>query len=95
MVIGRKPGSARFDPANAPALVTVPSPREEISKSHLGIVLEEWRVLVVDLGATNGTVLRRPGAAHRRLGRLEEVLAKNGDVFDLGEGVTVEIGGMP
>jgi hypothetical protein len=94
MVLGRKPRSARFDPLNAPILVTVPSPSQDISRSHLGIELEDWSVLVVDLDATNGTILRRPGMPDRRLQPREQVLAKNGDVYDLGDGVTVTIGGL-
>ncbi|MDR1426976.1 MAG: FHA domain-containing protein, partial [Bifidobacteriaceae bacterium] len=95
LILGRRPRSARFGPQNTPILVTVPSPSQDISRSHLGIELEDWSVLVVDLGATNSTILRRAGVADRRLNSKEQVLAKNGDVYDLGDGVTVAIGGIP
>jgi hypothetical protein len=95
LILGRKPRSARFDPSNAPILVTVPSPSQDISRSHLGVELEDWSVLVADLGATNGTILRRPGLPDRRLQPKEQVLAKNADVFDLGDGVTLTIEGLP
>jgi hypothetical protein len=95
LVIGRRPRSARFSSTAVPRLVTVLSPSQDISRSHLMVELEDWSVLVSDLGTTNGTVLRRAGFPDRRLQSKENVLAKNGDVFELGDGVTVTFRGLP
>ncbi|MDR1441804.1 MAG: FHA domain-containing protein [Bifidobacteriaceae bacterium] len=92
-VIGRRPRSAKFSAGPVPHLIAVASP--DISRSHLRFELEDWNVLASDLGSTNGTLLRREGFPDRRLGGKEQVLVLNGDVFDLGDAVTVAVGGIP
>ncbi len=51
--------------------------------------LEGWHVLVSDMATTNGTTLLRPGQPPRRLHPGEGVLVADGDVVDLGDGVTL------
>jgi pSer/pThr/pTyr-binding forkhead associated (FHA) protein len=53
-----------------PALVTVPS--GDVSRSHLRLAVEGWHVMVVDLNATNGTVVEDPSGESRRLHPGEE-----------------------
>ncbi|MDR0960799.1 MAG: FHA domain-containing protein [Propionibacteriaceae bacterium] len=91
VVLGRKPRSTRFSVNDVPRLIAVNGPRQDISRSHLRIDLEDWSVIASDLGSTNGTVLRRPGQPDRRLQAPEQVVAQAGDVYDLGDGVTVAI----
>jgi hypothetical protein len=91
VIIGRKPRAPRFSNQDVPRLVTVDSPQQDISRSHLKIDLEDWSVLVSDLGSTNGTVLKRPGQPDRRLQGPEQVVAQAGDVYDLGDGITVQV----
>ncbi|MCL2786945.1 MAG: FHA domain-containing protein [Micrococcales bacterium] len=95
LIIGRKPRSARFTSGSVPVLVTVASPSQDISRTHLMVELADWSVHVVDLGATNGTILRRKGQRDRRLQPRESVLAVSGDVYDLGDGVELRLHGIP
>jgi FHA domain len=95
VVVGRKPRVSRVQGADLPRLVTVPSPQQDISRSHLDIRIEEWHVLVVDLGTTNGTILQRPGQPHRRLHPNESVMIRSADVVDIGDGVTITFEAIP
>lgn len=94
VVLGRKPRVSRVGGAAVPRLVTVPSPEQDISRSHLEIRLEGVSVLVVDLGSTNGSTLLRTGQLPVRLHPNEAVLVVDGDVVDLGEGVTLTFEGL-
>lgn len=95
LVVGRRPQATRVGHGRMPRLVAVPDDRQDISRSHVEIRLEEWHVLVVDLGTTNGTTLVRPGQPVARLHPREPVLVVGGDVVDLGEGVTLTFEDLP
>ena len=77
-----------------PHLVAVDSPQQDISRSHLEIRPEADSVVVIDLRTTNGSTLLRPGADPVRLHPGEQTLVLNGDVVDLGDGVTVTFEGL-
>ncbi len=94
VVVGRRPRTPRTQSAELPRLVTVPSPQQDISRSHLEITLEGWHVLVSDMATTNGTTLLRAGQPPRRLHPSEAVLVVDGDVADLGDGVTLVFEGI-
>ena len=94
VVVGRKPRVSRVASGAVPHLVTVPSPANDISRSHVEIRLEEAHVLVVDLGSTNGSTLLRPGREPQRLHPHEAMLVLSGDVVDLGEDVTLTFEGL-
>lgn len=94
VVVGRRPRTPRTQAADLPRLVTVPSPQQDISRSHLEILLEGWHVLVSDMATTNGTTLLRAGQPPRRLHPSEPVLVVDGDVADLGDGVTLTFEGI-
>lgn len=71
-------------------LLTVPSPSQDISRTHLEIVPDGWRVMVKDLNSTNGTVLAGPDGAERRpLPPGESVPVPLGSVLELADGVSV------
>ncbi|GAA2227355.1 FHA domain-containing protein [Herbiconiux moechotypicola] len=95
VVIGRRPRANRVQPDHVPLLVTVPSPEQDISRNHLEVRLEGRHVLVVDLDTTNGSVRHRVGAPPLRLAPNEPVLVLDGDVVDLGDGVTVTFEDIP
>lgn len=95
LVVGRRPQATRVGHGRMPRLVAVPDDRQDISRSHVEIRLEEWHVLVVDLGTTNGTTLVRRGQPVARLHPREPVLVVGGDVVDLGEGVTLTFEDLP
>ena len=51
--------------------------------------------MVRDLKATNGTVLERPGQSPRRLAQGEMTIVLDGDVADLGDGVSLRFEAVP
>lgn len=90
--IGRAPSA---DPqAEVPArLVTVYSPSQDISRTHLEISAEDRQVMVTDLHSTNGTTVLgpHPTSERQRLPPGTAVPVEVGSVLDLGDGVTVLI----
>lgn len=90
VVFGRRP-RARSTEAGSPQLIVVESPNEDISRSHVELRIEEWNVVVEDLGSTNGTVLERNGQPPQRLRGSAPAFAYIGDRIDLGEGVVIEV----
>lgn len=94
VVVGRRPRTNNASADRTPRLVTVASPDQDISRSHVEITLEEWHVLVADLATTNGTTLLRPGQQPRRLHPNEKVIVVEGDVVDLGDGATLTFEGI-
>ncbi|MCL2490162.1 MAG: hypothetical protein FWF36_05480 [Propionibacteriaceae bacterium] len=88
LVIGRRPEVSRFSATDVPVVVKVDDPH--ISSTHLKVDLEDWSVLVTNLGL-NGTILRRPGQPDRGMGDGETVLAQVGDVYDIGSGAALTI----
>ncbi|MDR1790706.1 MAG: FHA domain-containing protein [Propionibacteriaceae bacterium] len=94
MIVGRKPKAARFSGSDIPRLVTLNGDLPDISRSHLRITLQDWNVMVADMGSTNGTILLRAGQPDRRLQAQEDVMALDGDVYDLGNGITITLVGL-
>ncbi|KGJ79655.1 hypothetical protein GY21_04300 [Cryobacterium roopkundense] len=88
-IIGRKPSAGRFAADRMPHLITVPSPQQDISRSHVEIRCEGSTVLALDLGTTNGTRLLRAGKEPERLHPQEPTMLVFGDVLDLGDEITV------
>ena len=91
VVIGRRPRSRRVEDGRVPRLVTVESPGEDISRSHLELRVDDWNLVAVDLSSTNGTLLLRDGAAPQRLRPEASTILQLGDRLDLGDGVVVAI----
>lgn len=91
VVFGRSPG-ARAGLHENPLFVAVPSPLTDISRNHFELWLEGDVLLARDLGSTNGTVLHRAGERSVRVPVEVPTLVRAGDVYDLGEGVTVSFG---
>lgn len=84
IVLGRAPRAAQHPGAR---IVAVPSPRKEVSGTHVEVRLDDGALVVRDLGSTNGTIVRdasgeagllRSGAASR---------VSPGAVLDLGDGI--------
>ena len=91
-VIGRRPRASRVSGSDVPQLITVPSPQQDISRSHLELRLEGWHVVALDLGTTNGTTLHREGYEPLRLRAREGVVLHDGDLLDLGDEVHLTYG---
>lgn len=88
VVIGRRPQVDRVSGSEIPHLVTVPSPQQDISRSHVAIRPGGAGWVAVDLGSTNGSVIRRAGGATAALANGAVLDLQPGDTIDLGDGVT-------
>lgn len=94
IIIGRQPSASRVAGAALPRMVQVPSDSGDISRSHAEVRLEGWHVMLKDLFSTNGTVLIREGALPRRLAQGEAAILLDGDIAELGDGVTLRFEGL-
>lgn len=89
VIVGRSP-----DPAQGPAgshLMRVPSPGNDISRSHLLVTTREWNVVITDLHSTNGTMVRPVGEPEFELRDGRSVQVEIGTILDLGDGVSLRI----
>ena len=95
VIVGRAPEARRFTSTEQPRLVTVPSPNQEISSTHLeirpGAGADHGSAVVTDLGSTNGTVLVQPGLPPEDLQPGIAVQLIPGAIIDLGDGVTIQV----
>src|SRR4051794_10937849 len=91
LVIGRAPQPRHEDDV----LITVPSPHQEISSTHLeirpGTGPDHGAAVVTDLGSTNGTLVVQPGLPPEDLRPGIPMQLVPGAVVDLGEGVTIQV----
>jgi hypothetical protein len=91
VLVGRAPSDERSN-ARAPRLMTVPSPGQDISRSHAEVAPDGWQIQVTDLHSTNGTVIVGPGGRERiELPPGQPVHVELGSVMELGDGVSVLI----
>lgn len=93
-VVGRRPQLARVQGGSVPHLVTVPSPSQDISRSHVELRVVGQDLLAVDLNTTNGTRLLRPGSDPIRLQPGDPTILVDGDRLDLGDGVELRFEGL-
>ena len=95
VLVGRAPEARRFASHDQPHVVTVPSPHQEISSTHLeirpGAGADHGSAIATDLGSTNGTVLAQPGLDAEDLKPGIAVSLIPGAVLDLGDGVTIQV----
>lgn len=95
VLVGRAPEARRFASHDQPHVVTVPSPHQEISSTHLeirpGAGADHGSAIATDLGSTNGTVLAQPGLDPEELRPGIAVSLIPGAVLDLGDGVTIQV----
>ena len=91
VVVGRRPGPPRVVQGPAPQLVTVPSPGGVVSSSHVLFHAAGSTAVVDDLRATNGTVVRAPGAPPHRMPAGASMVVLTGTVVDIGDGATIEV----
>ncbi|RRD52414.1 FHA domain-containing protein [Buchananella hordeovulneris] len=86
-VLGREPRSDVYGVGTNPHMVALPSPAGEISRVHAAFVRHGSGFAVVDLGAANGTSVLRSGVSHKLVAHTP-LLLEQGDIVDIGEGVT-------
>ena len=60
VLLGRAPQVARVTNRELPRLITVPSPQQDISRTHAEVRVEGEHVVVTDLDSTNGIHVSRP-----------------------------------
>lgn len=95
LIVGRQPSVSRVQGAVMPRLVQVASPSGDISRSHVEVRLEGWHVMLCDLKATNGTMLVREGQPPRRLAQGEMAILLDGDIAEVGDGISLRFEEIP
>lgn len=95
LIVGRQPSVSRVQGAVMPTLIQVASPSGDISRSHVEVRLEGWHVMLCDLKATNGTVLVREGQSPRRLAQGEMAILLDGDIAEVGDGISLRFEEIP
>lgn len=91
VLIGRRPLPPRITVAGpSPQLITVASPGEIVSGTHLELRVVGTRLVATDLRSTNGTMLRTASGA-RRLRAGESIVVMPGSTLELGDDTIVEI----
>ncbi|WP_344808810.1 FHA domain-containing protein [Microlunatus ginsengisoli] len=92
VLLGRAPSEQRST-APLPRLVALASPAQDISRTHLQVVPENWQVVVTDLHSTNGTFVTDPGPNGNRglLPPGQPIPVPIGATLELGEGVTITV----
>ena len=91
VLLGRAPQVSRVASAQVPRLVTVPSPQQDISRTHAEVRMDGDDVVLTDLRSTNGVLVVRPHTAPQRLQPGEATVLQTGVLVDLGEGVTFTV----
>ncbi|MDQ0373466.1 FHA domain-containing protein [Cellulomonas humilata] len=91
VLLGRAPQVARVTNRELPRLITVPSPQQDISRTHAEVRVEGEHVVVTDLDSTNGIHVSRHGEGARRLHPGEPSVVGVDEVVDLGDGVTFSV----
>ncbi|WP_263118913.1 FHA domain-containing protein, partial [Cellulomonas sp. RIT-PI-Y] len=91
LLIGRAPQAARAPEGVRTRLVAVPSPTQDISRTHAELRVSDGRVLVTDLFSTNGVTVASGGLPPRKIAAGEPVAVGAGEIVDLGDGVTFTV----
>ena len=92
VLVGRAPQARRVSGADLPRLVTVASPQQDVSRTHVEVRAEGDELLVTDLGSTNGTLVLPEHAPAHRLAPGASAAVEDGTTIDLGDGVTFVVG---
>jgi hypothetical protein len=92
LIIGRAPQSERVSDGNVPRLVSMTTPNQDISRTHVRVAVEGGTVVVTDLHSRNGTMVQLPGKAPQQLRAGEPTPVTIGTVIDLGDGATLTVG---
>jgi hypothetical protein len=90
VVFGRRPASTRRTGVPS-VLVTVPSPGQEVSASHVRIERAGRVVVVTDLKSRNGTTVRIEGGRARRLRPGESFSVPGAAEVEIGDGTIIDI----
>lgn len=89
--VGRRPSSPRIIYGQMPRLVRVPSPKQEVSSTHVELRQLGASVVLTDMRSTNGSIVFPPVGEPRKLRQGESVVATPGTLVDIGDGNVIEI----
>jgi hypothetical protein len=85
VILGRAPNSSTVGSRSTPNQVRLPGPDRDLSRNHVEIRLDGWRVLVVDLNSTNGTYVAPDGLCFTKVPPQTEVEIDPGTVVSLSD----------
>lgn len=88
VIMGRDPDVPAGHDGERPHVVRLPSPGKDISRRHLEVRLDGWRVLIVDLGSTNGTFVTSPGGSAEQIPPHSGRALEHGAVVSLADDVS-------
>lgn len=88
IVIGRKSWEVEED---AIKHVSAPSPKKQISGSHLELAIVDGQLVARDLDSTNGTIVLTPEKPPRLLHGGRATSLQTGDILDLGESFRIVV----
>jgi hypothetical protein len=91
IIVGRAPSASRVSGSAVPRLVTIMTPNQDISRSHVQIAVEGDTVVVTDLHSMNGTLVTVPGRNPQRLREGEPTAVLAGTLLDLGDGAKLMV----
>jgi hypothetical protein len=91
VLVGRAPQASRVHSTQVPRLLTVPSPLQDISRTHAEIRMDGDDVVLTDLHSTNGVLVVRCDSGPQRLQPGEATVLQPGVLVDLGEGITFTV----
>jgi len=91
ILVGRSPSVSQVSGGQMPRLLTVGTPDQDISRTHVRFVLEGGTVVVTDLHSRNGTLVVLPGKEPQKLRAGEPTSVIAGTVVDLGGGITLTV----
>lgn len=91
IVVGRAPSITAVPSLRGARPVTLTSAEDDISRSHVAVVVEGDSVVVTDLHSRNGTLVVLPGTSPQKLRSGEPTTVVLGTVIDLGSGATLTV----
>ncbi|WP_374006860.1 FHA domain-containing protein [Leifsonia sp. LS-T14] len=91
IVVGRAPSVTAVPSLRGARPVTLTSAEDDISRSHVAVVVEGDSVVVTDLHSRNGTLVLMPGTSPQKLRSGEPTTVVLGTVIDLGSGATMTV----
>jgi FHA domain len=89
IILGRAPDAPTGRGRDEPNIMRLLSPDNDISRNHLEVRIDGWRVLVADLGSTNGTFVAPKGGPYEKLAPHREMEIEPGAVVSLSEQITL------